>query len=418
MNKIKNLIQFGFYSKKLLLPFGVALFQILINITDVLFDEPLKNNFLESDLNALSEMLMPLISLFHIISSQKKKDDIPRRSWVKNFLHFFALYIIFSIFLGLSFYKNVQANIYIQKQIQNKSLQNPHNSGLSSFESLELIFICIVSIVLLKYKYFIHHIISIIIFVLTSFFIDLIVDNFSDLFDRGILFIILSIVIVAIDALDYGYQKYMIDIYFHSIWNIGLTIGLSLFSLFGSLTAICLIKGKQKILEEQNPIFMAFYRYFEQVDTGVIVSKNILNFILNFFMNMCRALTLLHFSPDFILISFTLSRMLDIILETKKFICVIFFVLQFLTLMFYLELFEFNFCGLNKNTRRNISERQIQEMLLNSDESGRPSNASEIEITPDYLITVKEKNSTFNSLKLNEEPYQMIYEMKETFEKE
>ena len=49
-----------------------------------------------------------------------------------------------------------------RRESQNiKSYEKPHNSGLSSFESLELIFICLTSIILLKYKYFIHHIISV-----------------------------------------------------------------------------------------------------------------------------------------------------------------------------------------------------------------------------------------------------------------
>ena len=32
--------------------------------------------------------------------------------------------------------------------------------------------------------------------------------------------------------------------------------------------------------------------------------------------------------------------------------------------MFYLELIELNFFGLNKNTKRNIHERERREMLL------------------------------------------------------
>ena len=85
--------------------------------------------------------------------------------------------------------------------------------------------------------------------------------------------------------------------------------------------------------------------------------------------------------------------MLDIIFGTKKYICIIFFVLQFITLMLHLEIFVFNFCGLNKNTRRNIQEREAHETYLNSNET-RPSSKSDIDIAPNYSINIKESDRT------------------------
>ena len=146
-------------------------------------------------------------------------------------MHFFALAFILGIFVGLNMYKSIKANISSQQQ--SKAVQNPHNSGLSSFESIELVFITIVSFLLLKYKYFIHHNISILIFIFISFFIDLILDNFPDLFSRGFLYILISFIIVIIDAGDYGYQKYMMDVQFHPYWAVSLTLGIVNFIIFG-----------------------------------------------------------------------------------------------------------------------------------------------------------------------------------------
>ena len=50
-------------------------------------------------------------------------------------------------------------------------------------------------------------------------------------------------------------------------------------------------------------------------------------------------------------------------MDTKQYICLILFPFQFISLMFYLEIFELNFCSLNKNTRRNIEERQKKKLL-------------------------------------------------------
>ena len=352
-------IQFGFFNKKLLLPFGIALFQILINIMNIVIPENSKNQMLEMIGMGLSEVSIVLIPLFNKYLFKTILNESRMNSYSKSLLHFTILFLIFTIFLILNFYVNNLANTNNEK---NKSFQKPHNSGLSTFEGLELIFICLVSFILLKYKYFIHHIIFIIIFILICFFIDLILNNYSYLYDRGALFIILNIIISLFDAIDYGYQKYMIDVLFHSYWSVAAIIGITNITFFGIITIICLSKGKQKSFEENNLLFMSFYKYFEEVEIGIIILKQILNFILNFFLNLFRVLTIVNLTPDFILISFTISRIINIVIETQVYECLIFFPFQFITLMFYLEILELKFCGLNKNTRRNILRREKKEI--------------------------------------------------------
>ena len=52
--------------------------------------------------------------------------------------------------------------------------------------------------------------------------------------------------------------------------------------------------------------------------------------------------------------------------------------------MIYLEIIELNFCGLNKNTKRNIQKR-VQEEMLNQE---RPSNLDddEVEFSEGYYL--------------------------------
>ena len=76
--------------------------------------------------------------------------------------------------------------------------------------------------------------------------------------------------------------------------------------------------------------------------------------------------------------------------------------------MFYLEIFEFNFCGLNKNTRRNIQERERKEMLLQkrNDNSRTQSSMTElIEISPDYII-----HNDFNTKSYDENTQSDLFE--------
>ena len=415
---MKKIIIFNIFRKKLLLPFGVAFMQILINIMNVIINENPKNQLLEMIDLAFSEMAIALIPLFNIYTFKTTTSVFLRKKLRKKIRDYSILVIIFVVYVFLNIYRTQLMSAFYQ---QNKSLSNPHNSDLSSFESIELIFITIISFLLLKYKYFIHHIISIIIFIFISFFIDLILDNFPDLFGRGALYIFISFIVVVIDAGDYGYQKYMMDVQFHPYWAVSLTLGIVNFIIFGSIIIACLHKGKEESFKEKNAMFMSFYTYFDNVSVGTIIVKHILNFILNFVLNLLRSLTILYFTPDYILISFTISRIINIVMERKAYVCLVLFVLQFITLMFYLEIFEFNFWGLNKNTKRNIAERVQKEMLLQEEyenNPGRFSSASsfdEIDITPDYVIYNKETNHT----DISSPKYDMIehaYEMDDKFE--
>ena len=142
------------------------------------------------------------------------------------------------------------------------------------------------------------------------FFIDLLLNNFVDLYDRGTFFIILNIIIVLLDAIDYGYQKYMMDVLFHSFWGISFTIGIVNLIILGTIIIICLIKGKEEFVKEQKYMFISFYQYFEEVNKGIIITKHLLYFILTFLLNLLRVLIILHLNPDYILISFSISRII------------------------------------------------------------------------------------------------------------
>ena len=59
-----------------------------------------------------------------------------------------------------------------------------------------------------------------------------------------------------------------------------------------------------------------------------------------------------------------------------------------ISILFYLEILEFNFCNLNRNTKRNIMLREEEEMLLRNN-----TNGSEIEIDKDLIVkNTEEKN--------------------------
>ena len=82
-------------------------------------------------------------------------------------------------------------------------------------------------------------------------------------------------------------------------------------------------------------------------------------------MELFYLLTLESLSPNHMMISYAISKMANILANSqsnKKWHSLILFAILFIILLFFLEIFEFNFCNLNKNTKRNIEERSLTSM--------------------------------------------------------
>ena len=82
-------------------------------------------------------------------------------------------------------------------------------------------------------------------------------------------------------------------------------------------------------------------------------------------MELFYLLTLESLSPNHMIISYAISKMANILANSqsnKKWHSLILFAILFIILLFFLEILEFNFCNLNKNTKRNIEERSLASM--------------------------------------------------------
>ena len=75
-------------------------------------------------------------------------------------------------------------------------------------ESIEIIFISLITFFLLKYKYYIHHFISIALFVILSIVIDVILENYQTANKATI---IISILYVILESIYYSYLKYLVE---------------------------------------------------------------------------------------------------------------------------------------------------------------------------------------------------------------
>ena len=145
------------------------------------------------------------------------------------------------------------------------------------------------------------------------------------------------------------------EVLYYPYWRISFTMGIALFCLVSAFLIYVLIDKDKST--SKTAMISEFYLYFEEVHPGLIVGKQLL-----------------------------------IDEDPEKFYCLIFFFLQFISLLIYLEIIELNFCNLNKNTKRNIELRGIEDF---SGDNGRDSTVEEgkLDINPDYYLKFGENDN-------------------------
>ena len=166
-------IKIGDFNKLLLLPFSLALIQIIMLVFVHFVKEEIHNNVLESYSIGLGDIAVFIIPHIKFFSISNKKEKTKCAFSRKIFLNYVILLFLFTIKAGL---RNFFFGAYYSGL---SSIIKAKVDYLSTNESVEIIFITIVSIFLLKYKYFIHHYLSIILFCFSSIAYDYIVSNYD-----------------------------------------------------------------------------------------------------------------------------------------------------------------------------------------------------------------------------------------------
>ena len=207
----------------------------------------------------------------------------------------------------------------------------------------------------------------------------------------------MDILAIIIDSLYCCYIKYLMEKICIHYWNVGLTLGLTL-TTFATLLLFAALTDKDKSTSD-SPLIYTFYKSFQEGNIGLIILKLFSIIAINFFLTCFTILTSFYFEPCFVLISYEISKFYQVLKDRpEKAYVLVFFILQFFCLMIVLEIIELNFCGLNKNTKRNISQRGIDDLL---EENGRDSTV--VDINKDYYLNYEnEKNE---EIELNEQLY-------------
>ena len=192
----------------------------------------------------------------------------------------------------------------------------------------------------------------------------------------------------------------MIDVLYHNQYYVVFVLGLTLF-IFQLVTV------PQHFLNEQ--LYEKLVHSFDNI--GLLILKFIINMIFQFLYFLLRILTLANFTPTHLLICLSVSKFIVTLIQIKKsiqYISIIPFFFQFFSLMVYLEIIELNFCGLNKNTKRNIEQRGKEDLLLRNN-TVDSTNLEGIEYSKGYYINLDKKNNV--AKKENNEGEKVIFEM-------
>ena len=378
----KLFIRIGQVNRKFVILILIYSVTLIFTTLNFLFSTRDTNQIIDLFETSLGEIfggiLMPYIVKNKTTIKSKKKTS--KKQSVKDY---FLLFIILLIFAG--------AQLLVIISTNNNTLQL---SILGFLQGWEIILFLILTYFFLKYKYHIHHIISLSIFCISCVLLDIILGHFSNL---G-LSLLYMFIYVSFDAVIAIYLKYLMDYKYKQYWNILLAIGLMNF-LLGIINFII-----QLILDNIQLLEMLKY-YFTNTGVGYIILRFFVELIFGGLLReMIKFVIIKNFSPDYILIGNQAALIfVDIYLidEKYQYSSILLFIFLIFSLLFYLEIFEYNFCDLNKNTKRNIQLRAESENFIDD------TIDDKIELSAGYIVKESEENNS------NE-----IIEMKENDEKE
>ena len=349
----------GAVDKKLVIPFLLSIVYILYNLCGYFYEYNDSTIFVDYTGNSFGQILVLIIPCIFKI----RKDEEERKKCTKENIkdYFFLILISF-------FYCAVEIlSIYFV------------DDALCYLEGSEIIIIFIMTSLFMKYKYYMHHIISLIIFIIACIVIDIILNNFQN---SRIESIFTQIACAIIEATWYCYIRYMIETKYHYYWNILFIIGVTNLILY-SLTFVVLFSIKKL---SNNPDILENLDYFSTDNIGNIILRFLIEFIpFGFIYYILEMITLSQFTINHIFACYRISKIPEIFIgidNPLKWLSIIPIILQIISLLFYLEIFEYNFCDLNKNTKRNIQSReQADNLNLIKDDKSLM-----IEMAPGYYI--------------------------------
>lgn len=333
------IISLGLLNKQLLIPLIYLISQILNSIILSLIPEEAYNPIISTYESAIGGIIAGLLIKFFYRNRHKKKTQTKQK-----FLYVFLLFLLDFFYHAIVFVYSYFLGWY---GLENWNI-------LTSIYTIELIATTLITIFFLKYKYYRHHIISLIFFSILSIVIDVILKSFSSIEYK---YIYIDVIYIIDDVLYFCYIKYMMYNLYYQYWNIVLIDGTSDLITLTFFTGICSLID---YLKDIDGIIYNINFYFTNTDILYLILQFFYFLFYGALLHVLSLLAVHYFTPNYVVVCNELVGIANVIIQSKnlnKWVSLFLFVLIILSLSFYLEILEYNFCGLNQNTKKNIQER-------------------------------------------------------------
>ena len=365
------LILLGRLDKKLLI---IIVIDIVHLINLIVLNEVNEKFFNNTLINLEEEIGIIIIGLFMFCKYKEKQNKT-----YKNKKSFKYILFLFLFRLIKSSYEIFCINIFDKKYRFTKVL-NTTNGFI-------LLLMSLVTYILLKYKYYIHHIISMFLYLAIGISIDLILHSYQEIkYD----YIYFYIIYVVNEVLIFCYIKYLMDKLYYNYKEVVIYWGIAgLIAIILTYVALYIYQYKLNI---NNNIINELREYFDFDKLKIVnfIFLQLLYVLLN--GGIFYSLTILmvdYFKPNYTVITdqiYVFVRCIAYEDKKNKYYTFIPFVFQILALLIYFEIIELNFFKLNENTTKNILEREeIEKEEQNEDEQIK-EEIQEIEINGEYIL--------------------------------
>ncbi len=294
----------------------------------------------------------------------------PERNKIQLFLG--NKYVIFSIsFMSYwlyVIYYGISRSINSKREIKSdKLIYLSHGYGFFYLESFEIFFIFILTKCFFNFEYYIHNKISVVIFCAFSFTVDII--NYNNIIYKsgGIICFFLILFIIFFESAIITLQRNLMNHYYISPYLVLLIFG-TLEFIFSIILSIISIFSGGLFCEKKDKCFVPsvedYFKNFTMADVISILTRLIFKMVFS----LLNIFIIYYLGPNHMLVKYIMEKFYQNIYEGLHWTSFFIFPFQFLSLLVYLEIIELNFCGINKNTKKSISSRALEDTMDTKDD--------------------------------------------------
>ena len=324
--------------KKLLFPLIYIILYICLNIFYNYTEYSVVTLFLEGFGFSIGQMLTIFIGCaFKYNRIRTKKKNEPILEFFKNYSFLFIIDAVYMLSNLLPYFA------FGDEEEEDSSRE------LFINDAIEIIFLTLITYFFLKYKYYNHHFISIALIVILAIIIDITLENFTH---TNVNTVINSIFYVLADSLIYSYFKYLIEFKYYYFLDVLFMLGI--INLIIHIISFLIILAIQNSNGTTETLIVLFKDYYNEYGIGHMIFRFSFALVsIGFFIGILEFLILDKLTPNYVIIGFELGKIPTTLITTEgiyRWIVLVISIFQIISLLFYLEIFEYNFCSLNKNT--------------------------------------------------------------------